>query len=115
MANQRIELNRVTNKINLAFDVSDERVAEIYKKLIAVARINPSCIVISEAFLNSDKFTEKEKFFGLFMLGKAWGMMVLIKRKGIRLKFTYEDPEGKLLLLLCQAKIMPNSLEMPNG
>lgn len=113
MENKRIELNRVTNKINLAFDVSDERMAEIYKKFIAVARINPNCTTLAEVFLNCDRFNEKEKLFGLMMLGAVFGMMVLVKRKGIRLKFTSVDLEGKLLSLLCQAKIMPSSLELP--
>lgn len=96
----RIELNRVVSHINLSFGVSPERMNEIYQKFIATAKIYPHYATLAEAFLNSAQFNEKEKFFGMFMLGKMFGMLVIVKRKGIRLAYSSTNPEGQLLKLL---------------
>ncbi len=105
----RIELNRVTRHINLAFGVSPERLAEIYKKFIAVANIYPNYSTIAESFLNSTHFNEKEKFFGMFVLGKTFGMMMIVKRKGMKLAYRNNDFEGQFL------KAMHNTVELTDS
>lgn len=98
-----IKLNCTTERTSLAFGVSDDRGAEILRKLIAVAKVYPRYSVIAESFLNcSDRFNEKERLFGLFILGKTKGMATIMKMTNIHVKFNAMkmNLEQRLLSLL---------------
>ena len=108
-----IELNTTVNRTGLAFGVSDDRGAEVLRKLIAVAKVYPRYSVIAESFLNcSDRFTEMERLFGLFLLGKAKGMATMLVRCNLKVKFnaTSMNLEQKLLSLLTKDVVVEDPL-----
>ena len=110
---KEIKMNRATNKTSIAFGVSDERGAEILKKLISVAKIYPSYSIIAEVMLNcSDRFTQMERLFGLFLLGKTKGMATIMKTTNIQVKFNaYKmNLEQKLLSILSKRVVVEDPL-----
>ncbi len=80
-------MNRVAIKTHEAFGLTELRVVEILKKLIAVAQIYPRWSTIAEVFLNcEDRFTEMERLFGLFLLGETKGQATILKQRNIEIK-----------------------------
>ena len=113
MLEQKIKINRFTPTVALAFGVSNERKAEILKKLVAVAQIYNQYSIIAESFLNcEDRFTEMERLYGLFALGKIYGMASMLKHKNmtIRCRELRMDLEVKLLSILCKNVIVEKVL-----
>ena len=101
MFDGKYNFNQLAPKLNNAFGVSDKRTAEIFKKLYSVVKIYPSYIAVCEVWLNCEKFTEMEKAFGLFVMGKVFGINALRKRaRIIRVVYPEGDLEGKLVKLL---------------
>jgi len=102
---QKISLKRTAITTAEAFGVTPERKKEILDKLIAVAKIYYNFSIISEVFLNcADRFTEKERLYGLYELGKVAGAAGIMKQTGIKIhaqEFTMNG-EIKLLSLLSQ-------------
>jgi len=110
---QKIKLNRIGNTVADAFGVNNERKSEILKKLIAVANIYRTYSIIAESFFNcEDRFTEKERLYGLFLLGKVYGCatMLKFKKQTIKTKEFNMDLELKLMALLCKEVIVEKVL-----
>jgi len=110
---QKIALERVAKSTAEAFGVSDIRKNEILKKLIAVAQIYPRYSTISEVFLNcADRFTEKERLYGLFLMGKIKGLATMMKIANIQTKCNTltMNREQKLLSLLSKRVIVEDPL-----
>ena len=113
MFEQKIVMNKVAITISQAFGVSEERKAEILKKLIAVANIYPRYQVMCEVFLNcDDRFTEMERLYGLFLLGKTRGAVSILSqtRVKIRTKEFNMPLEMKLLSILSKDVIVEKVL-----
>lgn len=105
MFNGKYELNHIALDLITAFGISKERYKEIMLKLNAVANIYPEYIPVIEVWLNcEEKFTDKELAFGLFILGKMFGMGALMKRTRIKVGYPIGDPEGKLLKKLFEGR-----------
>lgn len=110
---KRITMDRTAQETGLAFGVSHERGAEILRKMIAVAKIYPKYSVIAEVLLNcSDRFTEMERLFGLFLLGKAKGAATVMKRCNLKIKFNagQMNLEHRLWSLLTKDVIVEDPL-----
>ena len=110
---KEIKMNRLARKTHEAFGVSQDRVAEILKKLIAVAKVYPRYSVIAEVFLNcSDRFTQMERLFGLFILGKMKGEATILRQLRVQLKGNSITAtlEQKLLSLLSKYFIIEDPL-----
>ena len=108
-----IVMDRTAVRTSLAFGVSEARGAEVLKKLIAVAKVYPRYSVIAECFLNcSDRFTQMERLFGLFLLGKTKGMATIMQRCGLNIKFNAHtmNLEQKLLSLMSKHVIVEDPL-----
>lgn len=98
MFNGKYNLNQTALKLTEAFGISDDRYKEIMHKLNAVANIYPEYVPILEVWLNcEEKFTDEEIAFGLFQLGKMFGMGVMMKKTKAKMVYSIGDPEGKLL------------------
>lgn len=103
MPEQKINMVLGANTTRDAFGVSGERKAEILKKLIAVAKIYPKYSIILESFLNcEDRFTEMERLYGIFELGKISGSAALMRKIKMRVEYnSLTMPlEAKLLALM---------------
>jgi len=99
------QITMVTNAptVREAFGISNEQKAEVLKKLIAVARIYPKYSVIAESFYNcSDRFTDMERLFGLFLLGKVSGAAAAMRTGNIVVQFdrTTMPLDAELLSLM---------------
>jgi len=103
MFNGKYELAHTDNIIR-AFGLTDERLKEVFAKLNAVANIYPSYVAVAEVWLNADKFTDMEKAFGLFVLGKMFGVGTLINKLKIKISYPIGSPEGELLRKLVNNK-----------
>ena len=105
MFNGKYELNHTSPDLISAFGISKERYKEIMLKLNAVANIYPSYIAVTEVWLNcEERFTDKELAFGLFALGKMYGLGTMIKKFKIKLAFPLDNLEGQLLKKLFEGK-----------
>lgn len=103
MFEQKIKMVIGARKTREAFGISQERGAEVIRKLIAVAQLYPVYSVILESFLNcTDRFTTMERLWGVFELGKIHGAAKMMKSAKILVKFdAHTMPlEGKLLSIL---------------
>lgn len=100
MFNGKHELNNSSPTLIGAFGISEERHKSIMRKLNAVAAIYPEYIPVVEVWLNCDQFTDMEKAYGLFTLGKMFGMGVLMKKAKIKVRYPLDDSEGNLLTKL---------------
>ena len=110
---QKISLNCTAKMTADAYGVSLPRKAEILKKMIAVAQIYPRYSTISEVFLNcADRFTEKERIYGIFLLGKINGMATMMKIANLQTKCNTltMNREQKLLSLLSKRVIVEDPL-----
>lgn len=84
MPEQKIKMVQPAQTTREAFGISMERKIEILRKLIAIAKIYPKYAIIAESFLNcTDKFTEMERLYGLFELGKVSGAAALMRQAKI--------------------------------
>ena len=100
---QKIALKKTALTTAEAFGIDPFRKKEILDKLIAVAKIYYNFPIIAEVFLNcADRFTEKERLYGLYELGKVAGAAGIMKQTGIKIhaKELTMDGEVKLLSLL---------------
>lgn len=105
MFEQKIVMDRVAIKTHEAFGLTELRVVEILKKLIAVTEIYPRWSTIAEVFLNcEDRFTEMERLFGLFLLGETKGQATILKQKNIQLKFERSTMPLQIKLLSLLSK-----------
>ena len=105
----KIKLNRAARTVAQAFGLTDERKAEVLRKLIAVADIYPNYQVIAETFLNcEDRFTEMERLYGLYELGKVRGAAGILKqtRAKIMTKELSMTLEIKLLSRMCRDNVI---------
>jgi len=106
---QKIALERTALTTAEAFGVTPIRKKEILDKLIAVAKIYYNFSVIAEVYLNcADRFTEKERLYGLYELGKVAGAAGIMKQTGVKVhaKELTMDGEIKLLSLLSKSVIV---------
>ena len=111
----RIKMVQTARSTAQAFGVPDAKVCDIYRRLISVAMLYPRYSVICEVFLNDARFTEMEHYLGLFLLGKAKGVIAMLKRTNLTLKYnTPEMPfEAKLISYLHKkAKIEATPLSL---
>lgn len=94
-----------------AFGIPLKRKHEILRKLVAVASIYPKYSVIAEVFLNcEDRFTEMERLYGLFELGKVSGSASMMRMAKIQVKCdAITMPlEQKLLSLMSKHVVVEN-------
>ena len=108
-----IKMNRMVNKTNLAFGVSEARVVEILRKMIAVAQLYPKYSTIMEVTVNcSDRFTEMERLYSIFLAGRIQGQASILRKKKIHIKFDAATMplEAKLLSLLSRQVLIEDKL-----
>lgn len=104
MFNGKYELNHLASGINQQFGLSEERTNEVTKKLYAVAKIYPSYAAVCEVWMNTShqQFSEMEKAFGLFAMGKIFGMAMMIVKFKLKIVFfsggTFEDKLLKIMI-----------------
>ena len=113
MFEQKIVMKQNTSTTAEAFGVSPERQAEVFRKLIAIAKLYPRYSIIAESFLNcEDRFTEMERLYGLYELGKIKGAAGVMRRVKIQIKYdTSTMPlEGKLLSILSKHVVVENKI-----
>lgn len=100
---QKFTLNRQAQNVADAFGISHARKNDILQKLVAVASIYPRYSTVIEVFMNcTDKFTEKERMYGLFCMGRIKGLTIMAKMTNVKVRtnqFTM-NREQKLLSLL---------------
>jgi len=96
MFNGKYSLNNTSPNLKAAFGISDERYKEIMHKLNAVANIYPKYIAVLEVWMNCINFTDMEKAFGLFVIGRVFGMGNVMRSAKIRVIFPQSDLLGKL-------------------
>lgn len=110
---KKIIMNRIAPNTNLAFGVSEERVAEILRKMIAVANLYPKYSTIAEVLLNcSDRFTEMERIYGIFVLGRVQGQSSLLRKikKKMRFDSATMPLEARLLARMSKQIIVEDKL-----
>lgn len=106
----KYQLNHLSTDLDDAFGLTKERTKEVMGKLLAVAQIYPNYIVISEVWLNCDRFTDKEKALGMFILGKIFGLHTLTNKLKLKMVYPVDDLEGKILKYILEGKRDMNKL-----
>ena len=102
---QKIALIKTTRTTAEAFGITPERKREILDKLISVAQIYYNYAIIAEVILNcDDRFTEKERLYGLYELGKIAGSAQILKQTGITLGCSTLTMTGEIKLLSLLSK-----------
>jgi len=81
---KEFSFNRLPASINEQFGLTKERTGLVFNKLYKIAKLLPKYTYIAEALLNDPTFTEEEKVFGVFVLGKVEGMVSVMKAAKIR-------------------------------
>lgn len=102
---QKIALLKTARTTAEAFGISNDRKKEILDKLIAVAKIYHNFSIIAEVILNcDDRFTEKERLYGLYELGKIAGSASILQQTGITLGCSELTMSGEIKLLSLLSK-----------
>ena len=99
MLEEKFKLDWNKEQIYEGFGLTKEKVDKIINKLRYAATIKPQFIAVSESLLNDSQFSVLEKIFGIFALGKIYGVATIVVKKKLHLHLggIFASPEQILL------------------